>query len=246
MQEVLIQSKALSKSYDGKALILADLNLRMEKGSFSVLMGRSGAGKSTLLNVLAGLENFQSGDLYYGDRPMQAASESAWAKFRRTEIGIVFQDHNLLPYLSLMENCLLAGRLGSDKLEAVKMRAWSLFKELGIEHLADRLPSSVSGGERQRAAIARALINQPQILFADEPTGSLNEGAAKDVMEVFRRLHENGQSILLATHDLKAACYGTEIWFLRDGNTLSNWQLVEAESFEKESHLRDWLKKQGW
>lgn len=246
MQETLIQSKALSKSYDGKSLILENLDLRMEKGSFTVLMGRSGAGKSTLLNILAGLESFQSGELLYGHRSMQSASEKAWALFRRTKIGIIFQDHNLIPYLSLMENCLLAGRLGSDKIDGVKNRAQSLFKELGIDHLAGRLPSSVSGGERQRAAIARALINQPAILFADEPTGSLNEAAAKDVMEVFRRLHERGQSILLATHDLKAACYGTEVWFLRDGNTLSHCSAIGIEFAEKERRLYDWLQQQDW
>ena len=246
MQETLIQSIALSKSYDGKNLILEELDLRMEKGSFTILMGRSGAGKSSLLNILAGLEDFQSGELLYGQKPMQAASEKDWALFRRTKIGIVFQDHNLIPYMSLMENCLLAGRLGKEKLELVKMRAHALFEELGINHLAARLPSSVSGGERQRAAIARALINQPHILFADEPTGSLNERAAQDVMQVFQRLYEKGQSILLATHDLKAANYGTEVWFLRDGNTLRHWDAKAVEGAEKESGLYDWLKKEGW
>ena len=246
MQEVLIQSKSLAKSYDGSSLILEDLNLRIEQGSFSILMGRSGAGKSTLLNILAGLEKFQSGELLFGGKPMQGASEKDWALFRRTGIGIVFQDHNLIPYLSLMENCLLAGRLGNKKLDSVKIRARALFEELGIHHLADRLPSSVSGGERQRAAIARALINRPPILFADEPTGSLNEAAAKSVMEVFARLHKNGQSILLATHDLKAACYGTEVWFLRDGKTLSHWQADEADHSKKESRLYNWLQTQGW
>lgn len=242
----LIQTHKISKRFQQDQPILQDLSLQMKAGSFTILMGRSGAGKSTLLHILAGLETSSSGKLIYEQKQMHARSEKEWARFRRLNIGMVFQEHNLIPYLSLLENTLLAGRLGKTSLKKISNRAEKLFEDLDILSLAHRLPAEVSGGERQRAAIARALINQPRILFADEPTGSLNESAGESVMQVFTELHEKGQSILLATHDLKAALHGTEIWFLRDGNTLNRWQNEMLSQREKEVEVHHWLQQQGW
>ena len=244
MTASLFQSQNLSKSYAQGGPVLSGLNWQMQAGSFSVLMGRSGAGKSTLLKILTGLEPLSEGTLIFQGQSMQEASETDWALFRRQHIGIVFQDHNLIPYLSLLENVILAGQLAPQKRTVIRERAMSLFIQLEIAELADRLPTEVSGGERQRAAIARALINQPEILVADEPTGSLNASSSQKVMDIFQMLHQQGQSILLATHDLQAALYGTEVWFLQDGQNLLRWE--ETPNREQADALFQWLSQQGW
>ncbi|MEM6344786.1 MAG: ABC transporter ATP-binding protein [Bacteroidota bacterium] len=246
MSVPLIKTQGLGKTYPPANTILQGLDLEIQPGSYTVLMGRSGAGKSSLLNILMGLEPLSAGQLWYESRPMQGLNEKQWALYRRHNIGIVFQDHNLIPYLSLLENTVLAGLLNQRSQSEVRSRALSLFAELSIEPLADRLPAEVSGGERQRAAIARALINEPSILFADEPTGNLNDEASQAVLQVFAQLHQAGQSIILATHDVKSALEGTEVCFLRDGKNLTRWHKPAGSIEAQSALLYQWLHEQGW
>ena len=169
------------------------------------------------------------------------------ARFRRRHIGFVFQDHNLISDLSLKENILVAGYLVNSDRKVVQARAALLMEQLEIASLARRFPSQVSGGERQRCAIARALINTPKILMADEPTGNLNSSASKKVLSCFEQVHQSGQTVLMVTHDPKSACYGDRVLFLKDG------ALVDTLTFDKQKKLVErrgvllnWLQSLGW
>ncbi len=197
----------LNKSYsagDRNVVILKGLSLSVPERSLSVIIGRSGSGKSTLLNLIAGLDRPDSGEIRLLGRSLPELEPEALASFRLRHVGLVFQFFNLLPTLSLSENVLLPAILaGTSKVEA-KRSAGHLLERLGIGRLADRLPGQVSGGEIQRAAIARALINKPALVLADEPTGNLDEATGAELVQLFLRLsREDGVTLLVVTHDDK-------------------------------------------
>jgi putative ABC transport system ATP-binding protein len=251
LSETLLSCKNLHKSFqsNGSAVeVIRDVSLDVCAGDFTVLMGSSGSGKSTLLYLLSGLESITSGQIHFDGREISGLDEKSLALLRREGMGFVFQAFNLVPNLTLYENVLAAGYLGSSSKADVESRATELLDGMGLGELGGRLPAQVSGGEQQRAATARALINSPSILFADEPTGALNSAAGDMMLDSFTALAEGGQTIFLVTHDLRAACRGNRVIFLRDGSVHGEFTFdddIQARERREES-LFAWLSAQGW
>lgn len=251
MTATLIRTRRLTKSYHSDAAPvfgLREVDLDVEPGELLVLMGSSGSGKSTLLYLISGLERSSEGEIHFGDQRVDTMNETELSLLRRTGIGFVFQAINLIPHLSLFENVVLPGYLVETDRAKVDARARELFTTLGIAQLANRLPAQVSGGEQQRAAIARAMINSPRALLADEPTGALNSAAGSAVLESFRAINAEGQTIVMATHEVKSACIGDRVLFLRDGQVRGEYRMKDAAmpAGEREAAVLAWLVGQGW
>jgi putative ABC transport system ATP-binding protein len=196
---------------------LRGIDLRIDQGEFVALMGPSGCGKSTLLNLIAGLDVPSAGEVIVGGLSLNGKRDSELARLRRSHIGFVFQFHNLLAGLTAREQVALAAALAGASHGDADLRARDLLDLLGLRDRASVLPGVLSGGERQRLAIARALANRPVLLLADEPTGALDSDAGQEILEIFRRLHRDGQTILLVTHDERVAAGADRILQLRDG-----------------------------
>ena len=194
---------------------LGDVSLRIAEGEMTAVTGPSGAGKSTLLQIMAGLLKPTSGEVKIDGQDLGVMSRKRSAAFRRKNVGYVFQRFNLLPMLTARENIAVPALLDGVKPSEESLLA--LAESLGIEDRLDHFPSELSGGEQQRVAIARALVNDPQILFADEPTGNLDSGTTGDVMEVFSRLNRAGRTILIVTHDPAVAGACRRVLRIRDG-----------------------------
>jgi len=250
MTNFCIKTERLVKNYGSGTFenaIINNVNISITSGEFSIIMGNSGSGKSTLLYLLSGLDSPSSGKIWIKNIPIHNRSQKDLAMLRRKMIGFVFQDNNLIPNLTIQENILVAGFLVSGNRKLVNQHAENLMEELGILSLAKRYPSQVSGGELQRAAIARALINNPMILLADEPTGNLNSEASEKVLECFSELNRKGQTIVMVTHDLKSACRGSRVLFLKDGTIPDNHSYyVDKNHPGTEDELFTWLKNMGW
>jgi putative ABC transport system ATP-binding protein len=250
MAEALIRTQGLGKSYlsdSNEVHALRGVDLSVEEGELVVLMGSSGSGKSTLLYLLSGLESVTTGEIHFAGQRIDTMDETELSMLRRTGIGFVFQAINLVPHLSIFENVVLAGYLVEANRDEADGRAMELLNSMGIGHLSNRLPAEVSGGEQQRAAIARAMINAPRAVLADEPTGALNSAAGKTVLDAFRRINEGGQTILMATHEVKSACVGDRILYLRDGEVQAEFRPdTSAAEAAREAELLDWLVAQGW
>ena len=250
MNNPFIRTEALTKTYRtglSENTIINHLNLSVNTGEFAVIMGNSGSGKSTLLYLLSGLDTPGSGKIWIDDIPVHGKSEKALAIMRRKMIGFVFQDNNLVHTLTIRENILVAGYLLPGNRKLVNEYAATLMMELGIGHLANRFPTQVSGGELQRAAIARAMINRPLVLMADEPTGNLNSDASGKVLECFSALNRSGQTIVMVTHDLKSACHGNRVLFLKDGKLSDEDSYTVSHAHpDMETQLFNWLKQRGW
>lgn len=253
MKEVLLSAKGLCKQFSqgaNKEQILKNIDVDIYAGDFTVIMGSSGAGKSTLLYALSGMDDITDGKVLYKGEEISKYKERQMAILRSREFGFVFQQTHLVSHLSLFENVAVAGYLDSEKsTKDVRREAQKLLKQMGIEKAKDRLPSEVSGGEAQRAAVARAVINQPGLLFADEPTGALNRRNTDEVLSLLTGLAGNGQSILMVTHDIKAAIRGTRILYLEDGKILDEMSMdvyCEAEAKDREKRLTDWLSSLSW
>ncbi len=247
----LVHTRQLSKVYEsGTAPVhaLRDVNLDVEQGELLVLMGSSGSGKSTLLYVLSGLEQATDGEIHFDGQRIDRMDETALSMLRREGIGFVFQAINLIPHLTLFENVVLPGYLVNVNRDEVDHRATELMGRLGIGALLHRLPAQVSGGEQQRAAIARSMINAPRALLADEPTGALNSASGSAVLEGFREINARGQTIVMATHDVKSACIGDRIVFMRDGQIRGEYRLKDSAVAveDREAAILSWLSAQGW
>jgi putative ABC transport system ATP-binding protein len=220
--EVLVV-RGLRKTYEAegapvRALRGTDLVLR--RGEFAAVMGPSGCGKSTLLNMVAGLDRPDEGEITLDGEVITGRSEDDLARMRRRHIGIVFQFFNLLEGMSVLENVALPAIVAGTKRKAAETRARDLLDLLGLADKAKAAPGVLSGGQRQRLAIARALANSPTLVLADEPTGALDSEGGAEVMELFRRLHAGGQSILLVTHDDDVAAAAERIVHMRDGKVV--------------------------
>jgi putative ABC transport system ATP-binding protein len=216
----MIRVVDLHKTYgrgESATRALKGVDLRVQPGEFVAIMGRSGSGKSTLLHILGLLDLPTRGEFHVRGQDMLSMNETARARYRLEEFGYVFQEYSLLPGMTILENvCVPAIGLGRDS--NIKKRARELLKVVGLEHRMKHLPSEVSGGEQQRAAIARALINQPRILFADEPTASLDLESARTVLELFRKLNkELGQTIVMVTHEPDDLVYVDRVIWLKEG-----------------------------
>ncbi len=224
-----MQGRALCKTFSQSGVstaILDQVDIDIFQHDFTVIMGPSGAGKSTLLYALSGMDRITDGKIAYQGKTISRYSESQMARLRSQEFGFVFQQTHLVSNLSLYENVAVAGYVGKKRppQEAAK-RAEALLEQMNVGSAKDRLPALVSGGEAQRAAIARAMINDPGLLFADEPTGALNKSNSEDVLDLLSRLNQSGQSILMVTHDVRAALRGNRILYLEDGKVLDELNL---------------------
>ena len=251
-KEIIMKATKLKKSFftgDTEQTIFENLDLNIYKGDFTVIMGSSGAGKSTLMYSLSGMDRPTSGEVAWNGISITSLKDDKLAVFRRKNCGFVFQQIYLLDKMSLMDNVLAAGALsGKSKKELIKY-AKELFRLVHIsETTYKKFPSQVSGGEAQRAGIVRAMINKPEILFADEPTGALNSNNATAVLDVFTRLHENCQSIIMVTHDKKTALRGNRVLYVKDGKIYGECNLgfYKNENKEREEKLNNFLAKMGW
>lgn len=253
MKKIILKSEKLCKSFASEGNqnhVLDNIDLELYKGDFTVIMGSSGSGKSTLLYSLSGMDAPTSGRVWYKDTEITGLSEKKLAAFRSLEFGFVFQQVHLVSSLSLMENVLVPGYMDKKKTAPeVKERTLKLLEQMNIGEAKDRLPSQVSGGEAQRAAIARAVINEPGILFADEPTGALNRKNTEDVLTLLTDINGKGQSILMVTHDVRAALRGNRLLYLEDGKICGEMVLPpfdEKDIKDRETQVNAWLSSMHW
>ncbi len=216
----LIEIKKLNKTYesgDECVMALVDIDLTIEKGEFISVMGPSGSGKSTLLTILGGLNHPTKGEVAVDDIPIYQLPLEKLADFRREYLGFIFQSFQLIPYLTVIENVMLPLSItGKPNREQVKM-AEEILDRIGLRGKERRLPDQLSGGEQERVAIARALVNSPPILMADEPTGNLDSKTGKEIMDLFETLNQEGQTIVMVTHNPENASFSTRTISLKDG-----------------------------
>jgi len=229
----LVKLTDVTKVYQGGITgALNGVSLSVERGEFTAIMGPSGSGKSTLLNLIAGLDRPTSGQIAVGGTDLGQLGEAGLARFRRDQIGFVFQFFYLLPNLTAIENVLIPAQLRGRSSQA---RANELLEQLGITDVADSYPARLSGGQQQRIAVARALINEPALLLADEPTGALDTHTGEQVMELLGRLHHDGQTILLVTHDAKLATrHAARVISVMDGKIVDDARLEGPEKAASE------------
>ncbi len=218
----ILQVKDLRKVYTTRfggqpVEALRAVTFDVEQGEFLAVMGESGSGKTTLLNILAALDKPTSGQVLLEGKDVSAIKASDMAAFRRDHLGFVFQDFNLLDTFTLEDNIYLPLVLAGKKYPEMHRALLPLAKELGIEGLLKKYPYEVSGGQKQRAAVARAMITEPRMLLADEPTGALDSKSSDELLDQFAQLHQAGQTILMATHSVRAASRAGRVLFLKDG-----------------------------
>ena len=216
--EVSHLKKVYTTRFGGQQVeALTDVSFTVEQGEFVAIMGESGSGKTTLLNILAALDRPTAGTVLLSGRDLAGVREKDMAAFRRDNLGFVFQDFNLLDTFSLRDNILLPLVLSGKKYPEMEKRLAPLADTLGITGLLDKYPYEVSGGQKQRCAVARALITQPEIILADEPTGALDSRAADSLMALFSQINRAGQTVLMVTHSTSAASHAGRVLFIRDG-----------------------------
>ena len=216
----MIQLKNASKSYQQGARevhALLNVSLRIGKGEFLSVMGASGSGKSTLLNLIGGLDQPSGGEIFMDGRPLHGISDDELTLIRRRRVGFIFQFFNLLPILTAAENVSLPLLLEGTPFSQIQPKAVELLTTMGLGDRVEHRPEQLSGGEMQRVAIARALITNPAVLLADEPTGNLDSHTSEEIFMLLKSLHEQGQTIVMVTHDPRAAAYGSRIVTLKDG-----------------------------
>ena len=248
-----IKTVKLCKSFPvgGRQLhIIKNLDLEIGEGAFTVIMGSSGSGKSTLLYAISGMDKPTLGEVWFGGENLAGYTNDRLAVFRRRHCGFVFQQVHLMDNMSVMDNVIVSGLLLSNDKKAIAARAEGLLARVKLDReLWDKFPSQLSGGEAQRVGIVRALINEPALLFADEPTGSLNSSASIAVLDVLSELHAGGQSLVLVTHDLKTAARGSRIIYLRDGAVDGELELPpygEDDNARRMETLQKFLERMGW
>jgi len=253
MKQTILSAKGLCKSFahnGGQIHVLSHVDFELYEGDFTVIMGASGSGKSTLLYALSGMDRATSGKVIYNGSDIVTMNEKELAKLRHTDFGFIFQQMHLVSNLSLFENIAVPGYLNKKRsAEEVKKRAEHLLKQMGISHIKTHLPSQVSGGEQQMCAIARAVINNPKLLFADEPTGALNRRNTNEVLNLLTELNNQGQSILMVTHDLRAALRATRILYIEDGKKIGELSLPPYDPEEeksRETQVNAWLSSMEW
>lgn len=218
----MLEVRDLKKIYTtrlggAKVQALTSVNFTVEKGEYVAIMGESGSGKTTLLNILAALDKPTGGEVILDGMPLSNIKERDIAQFRRDNLGFVFQNFNLLDTFSLQDNIFLPLVLSGKSYKEMNSRLGLLARILGIESLLKKYPYEVSGGQKQRAAVARALITQPKLVLADEPTGALDSKSADQLLDLFNSINEREQTILMVTHSVKAASHAKRVLFLRDG-----------------------------
>ncbi len=252
MQEILLKTESLSKSFSNGGVqqhVLKNIDLELYKGDFTVIMGASGAGKSTLLYALSGMDTPSLGKITFGDKVISDLNSDGLAVFRREHCGFVFQQIYLIDGMSVMDNVLSAGLLVTKDRKKLVEKAKELFKAVDIsEDTQKKFPTQISGGEAQRVGIVRALINSPEMLFADEPTGALNSKTGLDVLDTLTKFNMQGQSVVMVTHDMRSARRGNRILYIKDGAVLGECDLGKYVHGDAERHekLSVFLKEMGW
>lgn len=222
MRMSILEVKNISKIYttrfgSAKVQALSNMNFTVEEGEYVAIMGESGSGKTTLLNILASLDKPTGGEVLLNDKNITLIREKELSAFRRDNLGFVFQDFNLLDNFSLKDNILLPLVLQKKTVSEMEACLKPIAERLGIAELLEKYPYEVSGGQKQRTAIARAIITNPQLILADEPTGALDSKASAGLLKVFREINDDGQTILMVTHSLNAASHANRVLFIKDG-----------------------------
>lgn len=237
----ILEVKNLQKIYTTRfggnhVQALRNVNFSVEQGEYVAIMGESGSGKTTLLNILAALDKPTSGKVLLEGKDLTAVKESEIAAFRREKLGFVFQDFNLLDTFSLRDNIYLPLVLSRQDYREMSRRLDPIAEQLGITEILDKFPYEVSGGQKQRAAVARALITSPKLVLADEPTGALDSKATDELLELFSQINACGQTILMVTHSVKAASHAGRVLFIKDGEVFH--QIYRGDSTNQELYQK--------
>ena len=252
MKEVILSCENLSKTFSNGGVqqhVLKNVGLELYRGDFTVIMGASGAGKSTLLYALSGMDTPTLGAIKFGDEVISDYSQDKLAVFRREHCGFVFQQIYLIDGMSVMDNVLSAGLLVNKDKKSLVAKARELFAAVDIsEEVQKKFPSQISGGEAQRVGIVRALINSPEILFADEPTGALNSKTGLDVLDTLTEFNERGQNVVMVTHDTRSARRGNRILYLKDGVIMGECDLGKYVHGDIQRHekIDKFLREMSW
>lgn len=251
-KEVIISARHLKKVFgsgESEQVIYDDFDIDIYKGDFTVIMGASGAGKSTLMYSLSGMDTPTAGEITFCGTQITGMNSDQLAVFRRKNCGFVFQQIYLIDKMSLMDNVITAGSLTNKNKKEIIAKAEELFDMVNIPPATrKKIPSLISGGEAQRAGIVRAAINSPAVIFGDEPTGALNSNNSDAVLDVFSKLNQTGQSIIMVTHDKKSALRGNRVVYLKDGEIFGDCDLGEytPNNAERTKKLDDFLVEMGW
>jgi putative ABC transport system ATP-binding protein len=240
----LLEVKNLKKVYttrlgSNQVQALTNVNFSVEEGEYVAIMGESGSGKTTLLNILASLDRPTSGEILLKGKNTVQIKEKELSRFRRDNLGFVFQDFNLLDTFSLQDNIFLPLVLSGEKFPEMKAKLDPIAKKLGIEDILSKYPYEVSGGQKQRAAVARAIITNPKIILADEPTGALDSKSTDQLLNLFGSINQDGQTILMVTHSTKAASHAKRVLFIKDGEVfhqIYKASITDEEMYQKISH----------
>lgn len=249
--KTILDVQNLCKCFDNTQ-VLNDINFKVEKGEFIAIMGQSGSGKSTLLYNISGMDRPTSGNVLLCGKDISKLEDEKISEVRLNQMGFIFQHSYLLKNLSVRDNIVLPGfKSGKLSREQVNENAEVMMEKTGISNVADHDIKEVSGGQLQRAAICRALINQPDIVFGDEPTGALNSGTTKEVMDIINEINNDGTTIIIVTHDARVASRANRVIFLMDGNIhneliLGKYKANEINKSYREKILSEWLEKQGF
>lgn len=252
MKKTVLRTEKLCKTFSTGGIqqhVLKNIDLELYDGDFTVIMGASGAGKSTLLYALSGMDVPSLGKIYFGDSVISDYSSDKLAVFRRNHCGFVFQQIYLIDSMTTMDNVLASGLLVNKNRKELKKRAEELFDAVDISHESrKKFPTQISGGEAQRVGIVRALINNPDILFADEPTGALNSKTGLDVLNTLTDFNNKGQSVVMVTHDMRSARRGNRILYLKDGVIMGECNLGKYVHGDEQRHRRlsAFLEEMGW
>lgn len=252
MREVLIKTEDLCKSFIiGKTgvNVLKNMNIEIYKEDFTVIMGSSGSGKSTLLYSLSTMDNPTSGKINLLGKDISVINEKEASKIRSENISFIFQGINLLPDLTVYENITYAAMINKNNKNEIQNRANEILRELGLYEDKDKYPAEISGGMQQRVAIARSIINKPEIIFGDEPTGALNSSMGNTVLDILSGINDKGQSIVMVTHDMKSALRGNRILYIKDGRIdgeLNLGKYNKEDNKERKEKLKIFLEEKSW
>lgn len=249
----ILRTSKLCKSFSNGGNmqhVIKNLDIDIYEGDFTVIMGASGSGKSTLLYALSGMDKPTLGKVFFGETDISDYSNDKLAIFRRGNCGFVFQSIHLLENQTVLDNVLTGALIVQKNTPELIKKAKDLLMKVGLsEEDFKKYPSQLSGGEAQRVGIVRAIINDPKIVFADEPTGALNSASSKEVLDIFSQVNQNGQSIVMVTHDVKTALRGNRVIFLRDGGVVDDLNLGKYDEKtikDRRDKLSKFLEEMGW
>lgn len=248
----ILEARDLCKTFSNKSIqqhVLKNLNISINKGDFVVIMGSSGSGKSTLLYALSGMDRPTLGKIQFNGKEISQYTNDQLAVFRRKNCGFVFQQNYLNDTMSVLDNIMVSGLLANRDRKAIAKKGKELLLQTGLtDECFYKFPTQLSGGEAQRVALVRGIINTPSILFADEPTGALNSQNTVNVLDILSKINEEGQSIVMVTHDMKAARRGNRVLYLKDGMIMDELDLGRYVSGDQDRHekLRQFLGEMGW